>query len=141
MIRYDTKRCTESSKPYKYMSSNIRVVKICEMCSTDFIAKKTTSKTCSDNCAKRLYKLNKRNEKIAEIDLQTVIKKRPKCLVTEEEIRILNSKMLLTLNEAALLLNISPLTLRRWTLCGKMPASKIGKKWVFKRKNIEAITI
>ena len=108
------------------------------MCSKEFIAKKTTSKTCSDNCAKRFYKLNKRNEKIAEVELQTAIKKTPKNFVTEEEIRIINAKELLTLNEAALLLNISPLTLRRWTLCGKMPANKIGKKWVYKRKEIDA---
>ena len=111
------------------------------MCGKEFIAKKTTSKTCSDNCAKRFYKLKIRNEKIAEVELQTAIKKRPKCLVTEEEIRILNSKMLLTLNEAALLLNISPLTLRRWTLCGNMPATKIGKKWVYKRNDVDTITI
>ena len=123
------------------MSSSIRVVKICEMCSKEFIAKKTTSKTCSDNCVKRIYKLNKRNEKVAEVELQTAIKKAPKNFVTEEEIRIINAKELLTLNEVALLLNISPLTLRIWTLCGKMPATKIGKKWVYKRKNIEAITI
>ena len=123
------------------MSSNIRVVKICEMCGKEFIAKKTTSKTCSDNCAKRFYKLNKRNEKIGDAELQTAIKKIPKSFVTEEEIRIINLKELLTLMEAALLLNISPLTLRRWTLCGKMPASKIGKKWVYKRKDIEATTI
>ena len=123
------------------MSSNIRVVKICEMCGKEFIAKKTTSKTCSDNCAKRFYKLNKRNEKIGDAELQTAIKKTPKSFVTEEEIRIINLKELLTLMEAALLLNISPLTLRRWTLCGKMPASKIGKKWVYKRKDIEATTI
>ena len=123
------------------MSSNIRVVKICEMCGKEFIAKKTTSKTCSDNCAKRFYKLNKRNEKIGDAELQTAIKKTPKSFVTEEEIRIIKLKELLTLMEAALLLNISPLTLRRWTLCGKMPASKIGKKWVYKRKDIEATTI
>jgi len=123
------------------MSSNIRVVKICEMCSKEFIEKKTISKTCSDNCAKRFYKLNKRNEKVAEVELQTAIKKTPKSFVTEEEIRIINVKELLTLNEAALLLNTTSLTLRRWTLCGKMPATKIGKKWVYKRKNFEAITI
>ena len=123
------------------MSSNIRVVKICEMCSKDFIAKKTTSKTCSDNCAKRFYKLNKRNEKVAEVELQTAIMKAPKNFVTEEEIRIINVKELLTLTEAALLLNITPLTLRRWTLAGNMPARKIGKKWVYKRMDIDAITI
>ena len=123
------------------MSSNIRVVKICELCNKEFIAKKTTSKTCSDNCAKRFYKLNIRNEKIAEVELQTAIKKTPKNFVTEEEMRIINVKELLTLNEAALLLNISPLTLRRWTLCGKMPASKIGKKWVYRRNDIYSTTI
>lgn len=123
------------------MSSNIRVVKVCEMCSKEFIAKKTTSKTCSDNCAKRFYKLNKRNQRIEDVELQTAIKKTPKSFITVEEIRIINIKELLTLNEAALLLNISPLTLRRWTLCGKMPAYKIGKKWVYKRKELNTPTM
>lgn len=111
------------------------------MCGKEFIAKKTTSKTCSDNCAKRFYKLNKRNEKIGDAELQSAIKKTPKSFVTEEEIRIINLKELLTLMEAALLLNISPLTLIRWTLCGNMPATKIGKKWVYKRNDVDTITI
>ena len=116
------------------MSSNIRVVKVCEMCSKDFIAKKTTSKTCSDNCAKRFYKLKVKNDKIEQVEMQTVIKKSPKAFVTEEQIRVINTKQYLTLKESALLLNISPLTLRRWTLGGKMKASKIGKKWVYKKQ-------
>lgn len=115
------------------MSSNIRVVKICEMCSKEFVAKKTTSKTCSDDCAKRFYKLRIKNEKIAHVELETAIKKAPKAFVTEEQIRVINAKQYLTLKEAALLLNISPLTLRRWTLAGKMHADKFGKKWVFKK--------
>ena len=119
----------------------MQILKVCEYCKKDFIAKKTTSACCSDNCAKRFYKLNKRKEKIAEVELQTAIKKTPKNFVTEEEIRIINAKVLLTLNEAALLLNISPLTLRRWTLCKKIPATKFGKKWVYKRMDIDAITI
>ncbi len=113
------------------MSSNIRVVKICEMCSKEFVAKKTTSKTCSDSCAKRFYKLNMRNDKIAHVALETAIKQAPKAYVTEEQIRVINAKQYLTLKEEALLLNISALTLRRWTLGGKMPASKVGKKWVY----------
>ncbi len=114
------------------MSSNIRVVKICEMCSKEFIAKKTTSKTCSDSCAKRFYKLKIKNDKIAQVELETTIKKAPNAFVTEEQIRVINAKQYLTLKEAALLLNISALTLRRWTLAGKMPAMKFGKKWVYK---------
>lgn len=34
------------------------------------------------------------------------------------------------------LINIPPLTLRRWTLCGKMPANKNGKKWVNKKQTL-----
>ena len=120
------------------MSNNIRVVKICEMCSKEFIAKKTTSKTCSDNCAKRFYKLNQRTDKIVQAELKTAIKKAPKAFVTVEQIRVINSKQYLTLKEAALLLNISALTLRRWTLGGKMHAHKVGKKWVYEKQALFA---
>ncbi len=114
------------------MSSNMQIVKICEYCSKEFIAKKTTTKCCSDDCAKRFYKLNKRNDKIAQADLKTEIKRQPKAFITEEELRVIQAKQYLTLKEAAVLLNISPLTLRRWTLDGKMDANKVGKKWMFK---------
>src|ERR1035437_4985685 len=118
------------------MSSKMQIVKICEYCSKEFIAKKTTTKCCSDDCAKRFYKLNKRNDKIAQAELKTDIKRQPKAFITEAEIRVIQTKQYLTLKEAAVLLNVSPLTLRRWTLDGKMHASKVGKKWVFDRSFI-----
>ncbi|SRR5260221_2265143 len=110
------------------MSSNLEILKICEYCDNEFIAKKTTSKTCSDDCAKRLYKLKKREAKISQAKLQTEIKRRPKAFITEEEIKTIQIKDCLTLKEAAILLNISPLTLRRWVFAGKVKSSKIGKK-------------
>lgn len=115
------------------MSSNMQIVKICEYCTKEFIAKKTTTKCCSDDCAKRFYKLNKRNDKIAQAELKTEIKRQPKAFITEAEIRVIQTKQYLTLKEAAVLLNVSPLTLRRWTLDGKMNAYKIGKKWMFEK--------
>lgn len=48
--------------------------------------------------------------------------------MSEEEVKAIQSKENLTLKEAAFLLNISPLTLRRWTLIGKISSLKIGKK-------------
>jgi len=112
----------------------MKIVKICEYCSKEFIAKKTTTKCCSDDCAKRFYKLNKRNDKIAQAELKTEIKRQPKAFITEAEIRVIQTKQYLTLKEAAVLLNISPLTLRRWTLDdNKMNAQKVGKKWMFER--------
>ena len=115
------------------MSSNMQILKICEYCTKEFIAKKTTTKCCSDDCAKRFYKLNKRNDKIAQAELKTEIRRQPKAFITENELRVIQAKQYLTLKEAAVLLNVSPLTLRRWTLDGKMQASKVGKKWMFKK--------
>jgi excisionase family DNA binding protein len=42
----------------------------------------------------------------------------------------------LTLKEVALLLNVTPLTLRRWVLAGKVKPEKVGKKHLFKRDSI-----
>ena len=114
------------------MSSTIRIVKICEFCNKEFIAQKTTTQCCSDACASRFYKLKVKNGKIAQAELKTEMKRKPKNFITEEEIKAIQAKQHLTLIEAAMLLNVSPLTLRRWTLAGKMNAHKVGKNWTFK---------
>jgi hypothetical protein len=56
------------------------------------------------------------NAVLAKADLKTEIRRRPKNFTTEEEIKVIQAKQYLTLNEKTILLNISPLTLRRWTL-------------------------
>ena len=121
------------------MSSNIQVLKICEFCKKDFIARKTTSKTCSDDCAKRFYKLKKRNDKIAQVEIETSLKQKAKAIITEDELKVIQAKQYLTLKEAALLLNISPLTLRRWTLAGKIKSMKVGKKHCFLKCNLSIV--
>src|ERR1019366_3989443 len=119
-----------------FMSSNIKIVKICEYCNHEFIAKTTTTKCCSDNCSKRFYRLKIKNDKIARAKLKTEIRRRPKAFITEEEIKAIQAKENLTLIEAAILLNITPLTLRRWTLAGKVNSQKVGKKHIYMRKNL-----
>ncbi len=109
----------------------MQILKVCEYCKKDFIAKKTTSACCSDNCAKRLYKDRKRNEKIKLAEVETKSKKMLSVAIVKDEFEIINAKQYLTLIEAALLLNVSPLTLRRWTLAKQIAASKSGKKWIF----------
>ena len=118
------------------MSSNIKIVKIWENCNNEFIAKTTTTKCCSDNCSKRFYKLKIKNDKIAQADFKTETKRKPKNFITEEEIKSIQAKENLTLIEAAILLNISPLTLRRWTLAGKVNSQKVGKKHIYMGKNL-----
>lgn len=117
----------------------MRILKICEYCKNEFIAKKTTSKTCSDDCAKRLYKLNQRNKKIHQAELKTEIKREPRAYIKEDQIRSIQAKENLTLKEAAFYLNITPLTLRRWILAGKINSTKIGKKHVLLRSSLNAV--
>lgn len=89
------------------MSSNMQILKVCEYCKKDFIAKKTTCASCSDNCAKRLYKDRKRDEKIKLTKVETKSKKILSIAILEDEFKIINAKQFLTLTEAALLLNVS----------------------------------
>ena len=121
------------------MSSNLRIVKVCEFCKQEFIARKTTSQTCSDPCAKRLYKLRQREKAISRTKLETEVKKKPKAYITEEQVRMIQAKEWLTLKEAALLLNVSPLTLRRWVLAGKVRSEKVGRKHLF--RNVDLMKI
>ncbi|OQP65567.1 helix-turn-helix domain-containing protein [Niastella populi] len=118
------------------MSSKIRIVKRCGYCKSEFIAKTTVTQCCSDNCAKRFYKRKKRDEKIAQANLKTEIKKKPKINITEDQIRLINTKAILTLKESAVLLNISELTMRRWVLSGKVKSQKAGKKHLILRTSL-----
>jgi excisionase family DNA binding protein len=118
------------------MSSNIRIVKTCEFCKKEFIAKTTVTQCCSDDCAKRLYKQKKRNEKISRANLKNEIKQKPKSYITENDTKLINAKTILTLKEAAILLNISELTMRRWVLSGKVTSQKVGKKHLILRASL-----
>lgn len=118
------------------MSSNIRILKKCEFCNNEFIARTTVTKTCSDPCAKRLYKLKEKEKKVKAAELQEVKKRVPETFITEAEIRAIQAKELLSLKEAAFLLHISPLTMRRWILIGKIKSIKVGKKHLLHKEVI-----
>jgi excisionase family DNA binding protein len=121
------------------MSSNLRIVKICAFCQQEFIARKTTTETCSDPCAKRLYKLRLREQAIGRVIAEMMVKREPKAFITGEVLKAIQAKEWLTLKEAALLLNVSPLTLRRWVLAGKVESKKVGKKHDFRKADLRKI--
>jgi len=62
-----------------------------------------------------------------------MVKREAKAFITVDEVRVIQTKEWLTLKEAALLLNVSPLTLRRWTLAGKVKSKKMGRKHMFRK--------
>jgi hypothetical protein len=43
--------------------------------------------------------------------LETEVKRKPEAFITDEQVKVIHAKEWLTLKEAALLLNVSPLTL------------------------------
>ena len=65
------------------MSSNLRIGKICESCKPKFIARKATSQTYSDACAKRLYKLQQREKAIRQAEVETMSKRKPEAIITK----------------------------------------------------------
>lgn len=117
----------------------MQILKICEFCKNEFVARTTVTQCCSDPCAKRLYKVRVREKAISRAKLETEIKQKPEAYIMEEQVRVIQAKEWLTLKEAALLLNVSPLTLRRWTLAGKVRSEKIGRKHMFERKQLDQL--
>lgn len=115
------------------MSSNIRLQRICQFCGKEFTAKTTVTQYCTDTCAKRGYKLKKRNEKIQKSQNETTeIKAKP-----IEEIK---AKEFLTVNDVVKLLNCSRQTVHNMISQGKIKAVKLSeRKTIIKRSEIDKI--
>lgn len=118
------------------MSSNIRIEKTCEYCETEFIAKTIMTRYCSHTCNRKAYKEIKRNEKIKAASNPRIPTNHLKLKTPIADYGVLNTKELLSINEASLLLNITSVTLRRWIKDGVIKTSRIGKKHIIKRSEI-----
>jgi excisionase family DNA binding protein len=114
------------------MSSNINIEKICCFCGKTFTAKTTTTKCCSDNCSKRLYKKKKRDEKI------NIALDETKSIRNKEQ-NNLNEKEFLSISEVSSLFNVSRITI--WRLCkyGKLKSVKIGRSKFISKKHIDIL--
>ena len=110
------------------MSSNIRIEKTCLFCGEIFIAKTTVTKYCSDNCAKRAYKMRKRQEKLQAVDTS------PTIAIPEPSIK---SKDFLSIQEACALLGTSRWTIYRMIDRKQLNAAKLGRRTIIKRTDIE----
>jgi len=113
------------------MSSNILVQRICQYCNTEFTAKTTVTKYCSNSCAKKAYKVRKRKEKIEQSNQQTkTVKNKP--------IIDINSKEFLTVPETAILLGCSTKTVYRLIERNEIHGSNLGTRMTrIKRSEID----
>ena len=135
------------------MSSNIRIKKVCDFCTQEFIAKTTVTKYCSHKCASRAYKKRKREEKLLsspsvgnistterlENNLvnQTIDANRKEKVL----VRSLANMEFLTVKQACVLLNMSKPTLYKMFNEGRLLKYKIGGKVLIKRSDINKLFV
>lgn len=117
------------------MSSNIRINRICQHCGNEFEARKTTSKTCSDYCAKLLYKQKQRAVKIEMSHAETkAVKAKP-----IEEIK---AKEFLTVKDISKLLSCSIRTAYYLIEKGNIKAVNLSqRKTLIKRSEIDKLFV
>ena len=108
------------------MASSIRVSKTCEYCKQEFIARTIHTRYCSHRCNQKGYK---RKERIAKVDLTVNAAGIPDFRLRQQKAdwHRFEGKPYLTLKEAALILNITPVTLRRWVKGALFKAAGWGK--------------
>lgn len=114
------------------MSSNIRVKRICQYCESEFIARTTVTRYCSDTCAKRAYKARKKAKKVEASDRETK-------QVIEQPLLDLQAKEFLSVQETCSLLGISRTTLWRAIKSGKLKAGKIGTRVIIRKEDLNSL--
>lgn len=113
------------------MSSNIRINRICQHCRQEFEAKTTVTRFCSDRCSKQNYKDRKRTEKVKVSEEQTKA-------VRQRALEEIKSKEILTVQDAAKLLNCSTRTIYNLINNGTLNGIKFSeRKTLLRRSDIE----
>jgi excisionase family DNA binding protein len=119
------------------MSSKIEIQKICEYCGTEFFAKTTVTRFCGHKCASRSYKQRKKQNKIGRAIEET---NQQKLLsITELNLEAIKQKDFLSIKEALTLLGLSERTLYRLMKTGTIPGTKLGKRTIIKRTDIDKL--
>jgi excisionase family DNA binding protein len=115
------------------MSSTFEVQRICQHCSKEFTARRTTTAYCSHRCNNAALKAKKRNDKIEASNKETQrIKNQP--------IEELKAKEFLTVREVARLLNCSIRSVYYYIDNGTIKAVNLGQRVTrVKRSDIDKL--
>lgn len=110
------------------MSSNIRLLRVCQHCHTEFVAQKTVTKYCSLVCAQRAYKLRMRKDKIDRSNKETLQAKSRKTLPLSE-------REFLSVTQVSELLGCSRANVYKLIKSGKLKATNLLIKKTIVRKS------
>ncbi|WP_339753430.1 helix-turn-helix domain-containing protein [Algoriphagus aquimarinus] len=113
------------------MSSNIRITRVCQYCGDSFTAKTTVTKFCGDNCAKKAYKLRKKEEKVLHSHNETA-------LAINQSWHNANQKGFLNVKETCVLMGVSRTTLWRLVKNESLGVKEIGRKRIFRKTDIDS---
>jgi len=103
------------------MSSNFTVMRICELCGSEFQAKTTVTRFCSSLCNKRFNKSKIRNQKIWDSNKQTVKKKK-------ENKGVAADKEIFNVEASAYFLGVSTRVIYSAINSGRLEASNFGSR-------------
>jgi len=115
------------------MSSNIKVKRICEYCSCEFVAKTTATRYCSKKCNAAHYKAKIKAKRIDRSNTETKqIKYKP--------IQEIQAKEFLTVTQVSKLINCSRQNVYKLINSGKLRATNIlEKKTIIKRSDLDKL--
>ncbi|WP_018615240.1 helix-turn-helix domain-containing protein [Segetibacter koreensis] len=115
------------------MSSKIELQRICQQCGKEFTARTTVTKFCSDNCAKRAYKVRVMVAKIAASNIETET-------IKNKTLEDLKEKEFLTVRQVSKLIGCSRQNVYKLINGGKLKATNIlQKKTLVKRSEIDKL--
>jgi excisionase family DNA binding protein len=107
------------------METKFEYKKVCQFCGNEFIAQKSTTKYCSDTCAGRGNKAEKRQERL-RIESELIKERNRKNLLSQEN---------LSLTDAATLLGISRPTLYNLLKTRNIKLLRISKRTIRVKKS------
>ncbi|MCR8667899.1 helix-turn-helix domain-containing protein [Aestuariibaculum sp. M13] len=117
------------------MSSKIEVIRVCEHCKKEFVAKTTVTRFCSHKCNSRAYKERIKNLKVEVSKKQTEKKE-------DSKLEVINSKEILTVKEVSILLNCSVRSVYYYIEQGTISAFNIGERLTrVKRSEIDKMFV
>ena len=114
------------------MTSKIQLTRICQFCGKEFMARTTVTQCCGDWCAKRAYKERLKKAKIERSEAETQATR----LKTVEEIK---AKEFLSVMDTCKLLGLSRRTVFRLLKSKTIPSSKLGRRTIIKRADLESL--
>jgi len=110
------------------MSSNISITRICEHCGQEFTARTTVTRFCGDVCAKRDYKLRRKNAKQKIMKSKILESNKKTQALRDEPKNLVLNKEFLTVKDSAFVLGCSTKAIHLMIRSGRLKAVNLSQR-------------